>query len=77
MIEDAPETAGIYSLWDHDRLVYTGYAKGGADNIRARLLAHLRELGAGQGSPTHYSWEIRAAQLEPRRRHANEGLSPA
>jgi excinuclease UvrABC nuclease subunit len=60
LVDDAPETAGLYTLWDNATLLYVGRAKGGRDTIRRRLLAHL-ERAARQPAraPTHYGWEIR------------------
>ena len=60
LVDDAPETAGLYALWDDATLLYVGRAKGGRDTIRRRLLAHL-ERAARQPAraPTHYGWEIR------------------
>ncbi|MGH8669717.1 MAG: hypothetical protein ACREUN_05040 [Burkholderiales bacterium] len=60
--EGAPETPGLYALWEQGELVYLGRAASDA-TIRERLLAHLD----GQGCPclagaTHYSWEL---SLEP------------
>lgn len=69
MVHDAPDTPGLYALWDEQRLLLIGRATGGKDTIRARLTAHLERLAARPGapSPTHYSWEI---CLDPAQRHA-------
>lgn len=64
MVDDAPDTAGVYALWHGDRLVHVGRADGGADTLRARLTAHLERV-AGGVAPTHYSWEI----CDPRERY--------
>jgi hypothetical protein len=34
LVDDAPETAGLYALWDNATLLYVGRAKGGRDTIR-------------------------------------------
>lgn len=59
MVEDAPETRGVFALWENDTIVCIGRADGGEHTIRSCLMEHL--LGAqGQQSRhvTHYSWEI-------------------
>lgn len=59
MIADAPAHPGIYALWENDRLLRLGCARGG-ETIRGRLLAHFEG-----GSPaTHYSWEISVAPVQ-------------
>jgi hypothetical protein len=59
LLDDAPDTAGVYALWDNATLLYVGRANGGADTIRSRLMAHARGESARQrGTPTHYGWEI-------------------
>ena len=66
MVADAPDTAGVYALWEGDSLVHVGRADGGEDTLRARLTEHLeRTLCAGGAAPTHYSWEI----CDPRERY--------
>lgn len=68
MVADAPDTAGVYALWDGDTLLHVGHASGGDDTLRARLTGHLEQGPGGCGAaPTHYSWEICA---NPRARHA-------
>ncbi len=59
LIQDAPDWKGVYVLWSRDAPLAVGHARGGADNIRSRLLAHLSRAGsAGMAQVTHYSWEI-------------------
>lgn len=65
--EGAPDTAGLYALWEEGELVYLGRASSGS-TIRACLLEHL----AGNVCPcaadaTHYSWEL---SLQPDAREA-------
>ena len=65
MVADAPETAGVYALWDGDTLLCLSHAQGGGDTVRERLAAHLAHAEAGHGPfPTHYSWEICRNPLE-------------
>jgi excinuclease UvrABC nuclease subunit len=66
LIQDAPETAGVYALWDGDTLLYVGHASGGEDSVRSRLQSHFeRARGKQRLVPSHYSWEICA---NPRQR---------
>jgi hypothetical protein len=53
VIAGAPEDAGVYTLWEHDEIVYYGRADG-SSTIRSRLAEHLR---AGMRA-THYAWEL-------------------
>jgi hypothetical protein len=65
MIADAPETAGLYALWDGETLLCLGHAGSGGDTIRDRLARHLDRAHAGREPfPTHYSWEICRNPLE-------------
>src|SRR3954463_9672359 len=88
MVADAPDHKGVYVLWADGTPLAVGHARGGADTIRSRLLAHLAH-GAEPGlrQLTHYSWELchdplkRGAQvaeaLELRRRERLEAPQPA
>lgn len=68
MVADAPETAGVYALWDGESLLWLGHATGGADTVRARLTEHMVRAASGRCPiPTHYSWEI---CTNPREREA-------
>ena len=59
MVDDAPDYKGVYVLWADGVPLAVGHARGGADTIRSRLLAHLDHgKAAGLGPVTHYSWEI-------------------
>jgi hypothetical protein len=49
----APHEPGVYTLWQHEEVIYYGRAHGGA-TLRSRLLEHF-EAGV---EATHYSWEI-------------------
>jgi hypothetical protein len=60
MIADAPAHPGIYALWQDDKLLRLGCARGG-NTIRDRLLAHLHAAGA---AVTHYSWEITRSPVQ-------------
>src|ERR671938_656434 len=65
MVEDAPDYKGVYVLWADGVPLAVGHARGGADTIRSRLLAHLDHgKAAGLGPVTHYSWEICSEPLK-------------
>ena len=59
LVEDAPNTRGVFALWANDELVYLGHAAGGVATIRSRLFEQLAKLAADDPKrPTHYSWEL-------------------
>jgi hypothetical protein len=60
MIADAPAHPGIYALWQGDKLLRLGCARGG-DTIRGKLLAYLQAAGV---AVTHYSWEITRSPVQ-------------
>jgi hypothetical protein len=53
VIAGAPSEPGVYTLWQHEEVIYYGRAQGGA-TLRSLLLEHL-ENGV---QATHYGWEI-------------------
>jgi hypothetical protein len=57
LVNDAPDTPGVYALWENDQLLCIGRAEG--VTIRERLRDHLLN-GPRQHRKriTHYSWEI-------------------
>jgi len=88
MVEDAPDYKGVYVLWADGMPLAVGHARGGADTIRSRLLAHLAHgTEPGLRQVTHYSWELcrdplkREAQIAEalalRRRDRREGAPHA
>lgn len=52
----APDSSGVYGLWQQDELIYLGRAFGAA-TIRSQLHDHLRGRGAAHGEATHCTWE--------------------
>ena len=54
ILAEAPDTPGVYALWDDDGVIFYGSAFGGTITIRSRLAEHL----AGALRATHCSWEI-------------------
>ena len=53
LVCNAPDTPGVYELWDDDELIYVGATHGGT--LREELVHELLELSLGA---THFSWEI-------------------
>lgn len=76
LVLDAPEHAGLYALWDDERVIELGIAPGGNDTIRSRLLALLQRCAAQGRVPSHYSWEISSTPAE-RLRQVLPALRPA
>ena len=50
----APDTPGVFELWDDDEVVYVR-ATGDKQTLRTEL---ARELAAHATAATHFSWEI-------------------
>lgn len=58
-VRRAPADRGVYVLWEDDKLVYCGFALGGAVTIRSSLKDHrLGLFGSCTARATHFSWEI-------------------
>ena len=55
VIAGAPQSPGVFALWQDDEVVYYGRADGERSTIRSRLLDR-HEQDATQA--THYSWEV-------------------
>jgi len=53
LVFSAPDTPGVYELWDDDELIYVGATHGGT--LREELVHELYDLHA---SATHFSLEI-------------------
>jgi hypothetical protein len=65
--EGAPDTPGLYALWEEGELVFLGRASY-ESTIRTRLLEHLAgKLCPCAADATHYSWEL---SLQPGSREA-------
>lgn len=39
-IDRAPDSEGVYALYDHDVLIYIGRSTGSSDTVRTRLHSH-------------------------------------
>jgi hypothetical protein len=50
----APDTPGVFELWDGDELLYVGSTRR-RETLRTEL---ERELAAHAAEATHFSWEI-------------------
>jgi hypothetical protein len=50
----APDTPGVFELWDDDELLYVGSTRR-KETLRTEL---ERELAAHAAEATHFSWEI-------------------
>lgn len=55
LVSLAPDTPGVFELWDGDELVYVGRTRDERTTLRAELVQRLLEDHA---SATHFSWEI-------------------
>ena len=54
LVASAPDTPGVFELWDGDELLYVGSTRHKATlrtELERELAAHVREA-------THFSWEI-------------------
>jgi hypothetical protein len=57
-VDNAPDVAGVYALYDGDELIYIGRALGGDVTIRSRLQDHLAGRGGdGTDEATAYRRE--------------------
>ena len=53
LVVNAPETPGVFELWENDEVVYVGETRQPDESLRASLLAQMRVHHA-----THFAWEI-------------------
>jgi len=54
----APDTPGVYELWDDDEVILLSAALGGRQTLRSRLAHELLAQDEGERHITHFSWEI-------------------
>jgi hypothetical protein len=52
LVAAAPDTPGVFVLWDDDELLYVGATR---DSLRKELVHELLEH---ESRATHFSWEI-------------------
>lgn len=62
LVAAAPDTPGVYELWDGDELICIGCTHGGT--LRQELVHRLLEHDA---RATHFAWEITFAPEERER----------
>jgi hypothetical protein len=60
LVAIAPDTPGVFELWDDDEVVYVGATRTLRHELVGRLLDHTSDA-------THFSWEI-TYDPEPRQR---------
>jgi hypothetical protein len=53
LVTMAPDTPGVFELWDDDELVFVGSTRN--STLRSRLVHDLLE---SERAATHFSWEI-------------------
>ena len=58
LVAAAPDTCGVFALWQDGAIVYYGKASSGAATIRSALDAHLKGRSFHADKPTRCSWEI-------------------
>jgi hypothetical protein len=56
-VQNVPEAAGIFCLWDHEHLVYVGRTAP-RTNLRAELHHALTMAMAEDMSATHFTYEV-------------------
>ena len=54
IVQGAPDTSGVYALWQDGEMIYLGRA----ESLRVQLLAHLQQRAPCTRDATHYSWEL-------------------
>ena len=59
LVTAAPDTPGVYELWDGDEVIYVGCTRG--CTLREELVHELLEADA---RATHFSWEISFHPIE-------------
>lgn len=58
-VNNAPDKAGVYALYDGSTVIYYGRAQGGTVTIRSRLQSHQRGTeGSCTKSATHFNTEL-------------------
>jgi excinuclease UvrABC nuclease subunit len=61
LVAMAPDTPGVFELWDDEELIYVGATR---ESLREEL---HRKLAAHDSEVTHFSWEI-SFDPQPRER---------
>lgn len=55
LVAIAPDTPGVFELWDDDEIVFVGATRTDRSTLRTELVHELLESGR---DATHFSWEI-------------------
>ena len=58
LIEAAPDTTGVFALWQNGGVIYLGKASAGSATIRKALLAQLQARQLADRSLIRCSWEV-------------------
>ena len=83
-LQNAPQSHGVYELYEGDRLIYIGRAAGTGVTINSRVNDHARgDDGSCTQAFTHYRREVtenaeaRETELLEEYKQANSGQLPA
>ena len=58
LIQAAPDTTGVFALWQNGGVIYLGKASAGCATIRNALLAQLEARRLGERSLIRCNWEV-------------------
>ena len=58
LIQAAPDTTGVFALWQNGGVIYLGKASAGAATIRNALSAQLQARKLAEGGLMRCSWEV-------------------
>jgi hypothetical protein len=58
LIRVAPDTTGVFALWQNGGVIYLGKASAGAATIRNALSAQLEARKLGENALIRCSWEV-------------------
>lgn len=67
LIEAAPDTVGVFALWQNGGVIYLGKASEGGATIRQALAGQLQARRWSMSGPLRCSWEVAD---DPDRRHS-------
>jgi hypothetical protein len=72
LLQAAPDTTGVFALWQNGGVIYLGKASAGSATIRKALLAQLRARSLGGSGLIRCSWEVADDADERHRRLLHE-----
>jgi hypothetical protein len=67
LIDAAPDTLGVFALWQNGGVIYLGKASAGAATIRKALAEQFQARRWSSTAPLRCSWEVAD---DPDRRHS-------